>query len=156
MLISASNYNRGSRIRSSNSDTKKAFAPAVKKMKLRHAAIPIEYICKLLGRTEQTYYYNIRYQTKILANEPLLISKIMSIRADIPGIGVPKLRHMLLIQADYKLICPGRAKLYELMRKHSMLLIRKVKRGTTTDSRHRYKLYPNLIKGLNIDRPNQL
>ena len=38
-------------------------------MKLRHAAIPIEYICKLLGRTEQTYYYHIRYQTKILANE---------------------------------------------------------------------------------------
>jgi len=69
MLRSASNYDRGSRIKSSNSDTKKAFAPAVKKMKLRHAAIPIEYICKLLGRTEQTYYYHIRYQTKILANE---------------------------------------------------------------------------------------
>ena len=74
----------------------------------------------------------------------------MSIRADLPGVGVSKLRHMLLIQADYKLICPGRAKLYELMRKHSMLLIRKVKRGTTTtNSKH-------LIKGLNIDRPNQL
>ena len=125
-------------------------------MKLRHAGIPIEYICKLQGRTEQTYYYHIRYHTKILADETLLISKIMSIRADLPGIGVPKLRHMPLIHTDYKLICPGRDKLYELMRKHSMLLIRKVKRGTTTDSRHRYKLYPNLIKGLNIDRPNQL
>jgi len=61
----------------------------------------------------------------------------MSIRADLPGIGVPKLKHMLLIHADYKLICLGRDKLYELMRKHSILLIRKVKRGTTTtDSKH--------------------
>jgi len=51
-------------------------------MKNRHAAIPIEYICKQLGRTEQTYYYHIRYQTEILAGEPLLISKIMSIRVD--------------------------------------------------------------------------
>ena len=57
-------------------------------MKIRHPAIPIEYICKLLRRTEQTYYYHIRYQTKVLADESLLISKIMSIRADLPGIGV--------------------------------------------------------------------
>ena len=82
MLISASDYNIGSRIKSLNFNTKKAFAPANKKMKNRHAAIPIEYICKQLGRTEQTYYYHIRYQTEILAGEPLLISKIMSIRVD--------------------------------------------------------------------------
>jgi len=43
------------------------------------------------------------------------------------------------------------------MRKHSLLIIRKMKRGsTTTDSRHRFKLYPNLIKGLIIDRPHLL
>ena len=43
------------------------------------------------------------------------------------------------------------------MRRHSLLLLRKVKRRTTTtDSRHRYKRYPNLIKGLTVDRSNLL
>lgn len=85
-------------------------------MKSRHAGISVEYICRLLGRSEQNYYYHIRYRTKLLADEMLLVTQISSIRADLPGIGVPKLRHMLLIQPDFKLICPSRDKLYEPMR----------------------------------------
>ena len=74
-----------------------------------------------------------------------------------PGIGVSKLLHILTGHVDYKEVCPGRDKLYDLLRRNSLLLIRRVKRGpTTTNSRHRYMLYPNLIKELNINRQDLL
>lgn len=111
----------------------------------------------MLGKTEQTYYYHVRYQAQLKNNEGLIITKVISLREELPGIGVSKLLHILEGHADYKSICPGRDKLYDLLRRHSLLLIRRVKRGpTTTNSNHRYKLYPNLIKGLIIDRPNLL
>ena len=126
-------------------------------MKLRHSDMPIEYICRLLGKTEQTYYYHIRYQAQLVNNEAVIITKVVSLRQEMPGIGVSKLLHMLSGQVEYKSICPGRDKLYELLRRHSLLLLRRVKRGpTTTNSRHRYMLYPNLIRGLSVDRPDLL
>jgi len=118
-------------------------------MKLRHSDMPIEYICRLLGKTEQTYYYHVRYQAQLINNESIIITKVVSLREEMPGIGVSKLLHILTGYEDYKKVCPGRDKLYDLLRRHSLLLIRRVKRGpTTTNSRHRYMLYPNLIREL--------
>ena len=124
-------------------------------MKLRHSDMPIEYICRLLGKIEQTYYYHVRYQAQLTNNESLIITKVVSLIEEMPGIGVSKLLHMLTGQEVYKEVCPGRDKLYELLRRHALLLIRKTKRGpTTTNSRHRYMLYPNLIRELAVDRPD--
>ena len=126
-------------------------------MKLRHSDMPIAYICRLPGKTEQTYYYHIRYQAQLINNESLIITKVVSLREEMPGIGVSKLLHILTGHADFKEACPGRDKLYDLLRRHSLLLIRRVRRGpTTTNSRHRYMLYPNFIRGLVVDRPDLL
>ena len=126
-------------------------------MKLRHSDMPIAYICRLLGKTEQTYYYHIRYQAQLINNESLIITKVVSLREEMPGIGVSKLLHILTGHEDYKKVCAGRDKLYELLRRYSLLLIRRVKRGhTTTNSRHRYMLYPNLIRELVVNRPDML
>ena len=56
-------------------------------MKLRHSDIPIEYICRLLGKKQQTYYYPIRFQAQLINNESLIITKIVSLRQEMPGIG---------------------------------------------------------------------
>jgi len=125
-------------------------------MKSRHTDISIEYICRLLGKTELTYYYHVRYQAQLKNNEGLIITKVISFRRATRYWGI-NLLYILEGHADYKSICPGRDKLYDLLRRHSLLLIRRVKRGpTTTNSNHLYKLYPNLIKGLIIYRPNLL
>jgi len=126
-------------------------------MKLRHSDMPISYICRLQGKTEQTYYYHIRYQAQLINNESLIITKVVSLKEEMLGIGVSKLLHILTGHADFKEACSGRDKLYDLLRRHSLLLIRRVKPGpTTTNSRHRYTLYPNLIRELVVNRPDML
>jgi len=105
----------------------------------------------------QTYYYHIRYEIKQHETETLLLTSVKLIREDLPGIGVPKLLHMLAQKPELQGKCPGRDALYDLLRYHSLLQIHKPRRGpTTTDSRHRFKRYPNLVKELITIRPNEL
>jgi len=126
-------------------------------MKQRHSTIPMEYICRLLGKTVQTYYYHVRYQKRVAETELVIVEKVKSIRVLLPGAGVPKLRHMISLDAGLAARCPGRDTMYELLRSHHLLLLRRGRRGpTTTDSRHRYKKYPNLVRELVTNRPNEL
>ncbi len=126
-------------------------------MKQRHGDIPLEYICRLLGKTVQTYYYHIRYQKRVAENELVILERVKSIRVHLPGAGVPKLRHMISLDAGLAARCPGRDTMYELLRSHHLLLLRRGRRGpTTTDSRHRYKKYPNLVREQVTNRPNEL
>ncbi len=50
----------------------------------------------------------------------------------------------------------GRDRLYELLRKHNLLI--RPKRGyvRTTDSNHHYHVWPNLLKGITCDQPEQV
>ena len=87
----------------------------------------------------------------------LLLRRLFPLERKCPVLGVSKLLHILTGHADFKEACPGRDKLYDLLRRNSLLLIRRVKPGpTTTNSRHRYMLYPNLIRDLVVNRPDML
>ena len=87
----------------------------------------------------------------------LLLRRLFPLERKCLVLGVSKLLHILICHADFKEACPGRDKLYDLLRRNSLLLIRRVKRGpTTTNSRHRYTLYPNLIRELVVNRPDML
>lgn len=50
----------------------------------------------------------------------------------------------------------GRDRLFEIMRAHQMLVQRRKRYTRTTDSRHPFRYYPNLIKDIKIDRPGQV
>ena len=87
----------------------------------------------------------------------LLLRRLFPLERKCLVLGVSKLLHILTGHADFKEACPGRDKLYDLLHRHSLLLIRRVKPGpTTTNSRHRYMLYPNLIRELVVNRPDML
>ena len=87
----------------------------------------------------------------------LLLRRLFPLERKCPVLGVSKLLHILTGHADFKEACPGRDKLYDLLRRNSLLLIRRVKPGpTTTNSRHHYMLYPNLIRELVVNRPDML
>jgi len=73
----------------------------------------------------QTYYYHIRYEIKQHETETLLLTTVKLIREDLPGIGVPKLLHMLAQKPELRGRCPGRDALYDLLRYHSLLQIHK-------------------------------
>ncbi|MFD1145404.1 IS3 family transposase [Larkinella insperata] len=50
----------------------------------------------------------------------------------------------------------GRDAFFDLLAANRLLIRRRRRKVITTFSRHRFRKYPNLIKGLVVDRPNQL
>jgi len=74
-----------------------------------------------------------------------------------PRIGTRKLWEMLPpILAEHK-ITIGRDKLFDLLEEYGMLVRRRKRRkAITTDSNHRYKEHPNLVRELHPVAPNQL
>ena len=50
----------------------------------------------------------------------------------------------------------GRCKLNSILKTHGMLVQKKRKSVITTNSRHRFRKYPNIIKGVEISKPEQV
>lgn len=50
----------------------------------------------------------------------------------------------------------GRDKLFRLLSDHNLLIRRRRRYITTTNSNHRFKKYPNIVKGIEINGPEQV
>jgi putative transposase len=74
-----------------------------------------------------------------------------------PRIGTRKLHYMLTETLQKHKISIGRDKLFDLLEEYGLLVRRrKRKRINTTDSNHPFRKYPNLIRELQVLRPNHL
>jgi putative transposase len=74
-----------------------------------------------------------------------------------PRIGTRKLYHMLTETLAEHKIKIGRDKLFDLLEEYELLVRRrKRKKVSTTDSNHPFRKYPNLVRELQVIRPNQL
>ena len=74
-----------------------------------------------------------------------------------PRIGTRKLHYMLTETLQKHNISIGRNKLFDLLAEYGLLVRRrKRKRINTTDSNHPFRKYPNLVRELQIVRPNHL
>jgi putative transposase len=80
----------------------------------------------------------------------------MAIRRQMPRLGTRKLYYLLKESFRKEGISIGRDRLFDLLRQEDLLIIRKKKYTKTTDSKHWMRKYPNLIKRLQIRRPEQL
>lgn len=81
---------------------------------------------------------------------------ISSKRKDHPRIGVRKI-YFMIKEDMYRLnIKIGRDALFDLMASEHMLVQRRKRKHITTNSNHWYRKYPNLIRGITPDEPNQL
>ena len=70
--------------------------------------------------------------------------------------GGRKLHDLLKEEMAKKGIKMGRDMLFELLAANGLLIRRRRRRVATTFSGHRFRKYPNLIKALVVERPNQL
>jgi putative transposase len=80
----------------------------------------------------------------------------MAIRREMPRLGTRKLYYLLKENFRKEDISIGRDRLFDLLRLENLLIVRKKKYTKTTDSKHWMRRYPNLIKGLQVRRPEQL
>jgi len=82
----------------------------------------------------------------------LILGKVLKYRRRQPKVGTRKL-HMMLKGDGINI---GRDRLFSILRSKRLLIKKKRKYIITTNSRHRFRMYKNLIKSKEIKRPNQV
>ena len=92
----------------------------------------------------------------MIEEEHIVLEHVLRRRADLPREGVRKLSRAISQDLADSNIKFGRDKLFDLLRKNKMLVRPKKRYVRTTNSWHRFHKHPNLIKTLNINRPNQV
>jgi transposase InsO family protein len=102
--------------------------------------------------SRQAYHKRQKTTIKQSLQQSILLQVVRDIRKTQPRVGGRKLYHMLNQQG---FTC-GRDELFKLL-KENQLLVKPIKKYTrTTQSYHRFRKYPNLIKDLVVSRPNQV
>ncbi|MBC7867111.1 MAG: IS3 family transposase, partial [Gloeobacteraceae cyanobacterium ES-bin-316] len=125
---------------------KKAWLPTVSEIKKANKNFSIKDICRLLGYTPQAYHQKIKHTLIRQVNEDLIIQQVHLFRKEQPRCGSRKLLIMLHPFFIKCSISIGRDHFFELLAKNK-LLVRKTKRSVhTTNSKHHFRRYPNLIK----------
>jgi transposase InsO family protein len=125
-------------------------------MKESHINIGIGLLCVLFGKTRYSYYKKEKNSQKRLNKRQAVLEMVSMVRRELPRIGTPKLYYMLKKSFENQSVKMGRDSLHRLLRETGMIIRPKKRYIITTNSNHWMKKYPNLIKGLNINRPEQL
>ena len=118
-------------------------------------AYPVTSQCKLLGVSPQAYYKHGNSQLRKLAEEALVVEFIKRVRRKDRGIGGGKLWQMYHREFGEE-HSVGYNRFYDIIEKYNLKVRRRKRRAKTTDSNHDLPLYPNLVKELIPQRPNQL
>ncbi len=112
-------------------------------------------MCRLLGVSKQAYYKHVDNVLSGLAEESFVIEFIKEVRLRDPGIGGNKLWLMYRSRFGEKRSV-GYNRFYDIIERYGMKVRKRRRRTSTTDSRHNFPLYPNLVKDLIPSRPCQL
>ena len=100
----------------------------------------------MLGYTPQAYHKKQKRNVKQLFDEQLILQQVDNIRKYQPQCGGRKLFIMLQPFFTQQKIPMGRDHFFDLLRQNK-LLVRKTKRSIhTTNSKHHFRRYPNLVK----------
>lgn len=125
-------------------------------MKQDYPSLGIKTLCRLFGKTRHAWY-DYQWRSRDMGvKDDIVIQHVMDIRRSLPRTGTLKLHHMISPMLAQHGISLGRDYLFDLMREHGLLVRRRKRRVVTTDSRHWMHKYANLIKGVPVDRPEQI
>lgn len=81
---------------------------------------------------------------------------VTNLRRFMPRLGARKLYHLIKPELEEKGIKLGRDGLFEYLREANLLVKPKRSYTKTTFSKHWMRKYPNLLKGVTVDRPEQV
>lgn len=118
--------------------------------------LSITSVCRQLGYSKQAYYKSKTNGQK--KNYYALIAKqrVLAIRKQLPRLGTRKLYYLLKQEFKKEHIQVGRDKLFTLLRSEGLLVLKKKRYTKTTNSKHWLHKHPDLIKGVNVTRPEQI
>ena len=106
----------------------------------------------MFGVSRQAYHQRQKATITQSLQQSILLQAVQDIRKTQPRVGGRKLYHMLNRQG----VQCGRDQLFKLLRENQLLVKPIKKYARTTQSYHRFRKYPNLIKDLVVNKPNQV
>lgn len=110
----------------------------------------------MLGYSRQ-YLYKLRKQELRFISTKQVVKRLSEAqRKQLPRLGGRKLYHQITPSLQEQGITIGRDKLFSILREYDMLIKPKRRYIQTTMSKHWLRKYPNLVKGLTIERSEQV
>ena len=124
-------------------------------MKQHYPQAAIGTLCGLFGKTRQAYYEHGWQAANGQLQEEFVLDLATEARKVLKKEGAVKLLGSLRPALQSHNIRMGRDRFFKLLRKHNMMQKRKKNHVRTTWSDHHYRKWPNLIKGLEVLKPQQ-
>lgn len=128
---------------------------AVEKSK-RKLTVSISAVCEAFGVKRNAYYKTLKTQLKQKKNAIKVLAFVKQQRKIQAREGCRKLHKDMQKDMEMQELKVGRDKLFDILREHNMLVKKKRSFVKTTDSNHHFRKHKNLIKNLEIVRPNQV
>ena len=125
-------------------------------MKQDFPKVGIAVLCRLFGKTRHAYYDSLWRKESSLVKEDIILQEAINIRKDLPRLGTRKLHFVIQNKLISHQISFGRDYLFDLLSEHKLLIRQRKRKAITTDSRHWMRKYSNLVKRLEITRPEQV
>lgn len=113
-------------------------------------------MCDCFSLKRNAYYKYKNRANKRLELEQQILNIVRKRRKSLPREGVRKLVRSLEDEFAKANLKVGRDTLFNILRKHQMLTLRKKYSSRTTNSLHRFYKYKNIIKELEVTRSNQV
>lgn len=137
-------------------DIRKVFALVVQRYKSTGAKRATAQRAATLGYSRQ-YYYKLRKEEVIKSEDKrMIISMVESHRKLLHRVGTRKLHYLLKEQLSTSTLKCGGDKLFRYLGEERLLIQPRRRYIQTTDSRHWLRRYPNLIKEMAVQCPEQL
>ena len=113
--------------------------------------ISVRHLCKMLN-INRRWYYACRQPRKTQEVEATLHDAIEQIVQEFAGYGYRRVTHALM-RAGWSV---NHKRVLRIMREESLLCRHKRGFVHTTDSHHRFRVYPNLVQGMQIEAPDRV
>ena len=109
----------------------------------------VRHLCKVL-HVNRRWYYTCHKPSKTQQVEAQLRDAIEQIVQEFAGYGYRRVTHAL-VRAGWSV---NHKRVLRIMREETLLCRHKRRFVHTTDSHHRYRVYPNLVQGMQVEAPD--
>jgi putative transposase len=110
-------------------------------------------LCRLLGLAPSSYYHRGSGYIDVAGDRPILTA-LEKLAGRYPTYGYRRLSKLLRRQPAFRAVNSKRVR--RLLKNAGIQAQKAPRRYATTDSRHGFRRYPNLVRALAIARPNQV
>lgn len=125
-------------------------------MKTTFSHIGLAKLCGWFGITRQAYYNHSWKAFEVVNQHHIIVDRVKEIRENHPRLGTRKLFDMLQPFFKEYQIKMGRDSLFNVLYINHLLVRKRKRKISTTNSYHRFRKYPNLIRELIPTAINQL